>query len=80
MKMHRIQFVYTHGVPLKGSISFSERNPRKVNQPIFNLWIVVTIVLRNQFKSLHPVPKHVLQGWSRDGPDNFVNCCKEFST
>jgi hypothetical protein len=36
----------------------------KVNQPVFSLWIVVTIVLRDPFESLHPVPKHVFRGWS----------------
>jgi hypothetical protein len=29
---------------------------------MFSLWIVVTIVLRNPFESLHPVVKHSLQG------------------
>jgi hypothetical protein len=48
----------------------------KRNQPLFSLWIIVTAVLRNSFESLHSVPKHLLQGWSRDGPDDFINCCK----
>jgi hypothetical protein len=62
-------------VPPKCNILLSERNPRKVNQPVFSLWIVVTIIPRNSFESLHLVPKHVLQSWPRDGPDDFVNCC-----
>jgi hypothetical protein len=64
------------GAPPKWSISLSERNLRKVNQPVFSFWIVVTIVLRNSFESLHPVLKHVLQRWSRDGANDFMNCCK----
>jgi hypothetical protein len=46
----------------------------KVNPPLFGLWIAVTIVLRNPLEFLHPVPKHVFQGRSRDGPDDFMNC------
>jgi hypothetical protein len=56
------------GVLPKCSISLSEKNSRKVNRPVFSLWIVVNIVLRNPFESLHPVPKHIFQGWSWDGP------------
>jgi hypothetical protein len=31
-----------------------------LNQPVFNLWLIVTIILRNPFESLQTVPKHVL--------------------
>jgi hypothetical protein len=43
--------------------------------------MVTTVVLRNPFESLHPVPKHVFQGWSRDGPDahNFLRATIAFS-
>jgi hypothetical protein len=75
-----IEGSHVWGVPPKCSISLSERNPRKVNRPVFSLWIIVTIIAGNPFESLHPVPKHVLQGWSRDSPDNFMNCCKQFFT
>jgi hypothetical protein len=33
-----------------------------LNYPIFMVWIVVTIGLRNSIESLHPVLKHALQG------------------
>jgi hypothetical protein len=35
------------------------RNSRKLNQPMFSLWIAVAIVLRHSFESLHRVLKHI---------------------
>jgi hypothetical protein len=51
------------GVPPRGSISVPERNWRKLSSPMFRLWMIVTILLRNPFGSIHPVLKHTLQGF-----------------
>jgi hypothetical protein len=44
------------------SISVPEKTNEKLNEPVFSLWIVITIVPRNLFGSFYPVPEHVLQG------------------
>jgi hypothetical protein len=43
------------GVPSNIGISLPNMNNEKLNWRLFSFWIMVTIVLRNSFESLHPV-------------------------
>jgi hypothetical protein len=44
------------------------------NDPTGSLWIVIAIVLRHPFQSLHPLLKHGSQSLRLDASHHFANC------
>jgi hypothetical protein len=62
-----------YGIPLRFSNSVPDRHWRKINEPTGSLWIVITIVLRHSFQSLHPVLKHGSQNLRPDAGRHFTN-------
>jgi hypothetical protein len=72
----RFWLLYVEGVPLSFSNSVPDRHWRKVNESTGSLWIIITIVLRHPFQSLHTVFKHGSQILRLDDSHHFTNCAE----